>query len=91
MYKRIILAVDLADLVWLQFIKDGNPALYRWIEEYCGTAAAVSLRTARVEDAEKAQQLNVLVVGVGVSKAREAHAYTCYTSCNAYSCWTNCW
>jgi predicted KAP-like P-loop ATPase len=23
---------DLADLVWLQLIKDGNPALYRWIE-----------------------------------------------------------
>jgi hypothetical protein len=38
---------DLADLVWLQLIKDGNSALYRWIEEYCGTAAALSLGTAR--------------------------------------------
>jgi hypothetical protein len=48
---------DLADLVWLQLIKGGNPALYRWIEEYCGTAAALSLGTARVEDAEKATEL----------------------------------
>jgi predicted KAP-like P-loop ATPase len=47
---------DLADLVWLQLIKDGNAALYRWIEQYCGTAAALSLGTARVEDAEKARE-----------------------------------
>jgi predicted KAP-like P-loop ATPase len=51
---------DLADLVWLQLIKDGNPALYRWIEEYCGTAAAVSLGTARVEKAEMARELAAL-------------------------------
>lgn len=38
---------DLADIVWLQLIKDGNPGLYRWIEEYCGTAAALSLDSAR--------------------------------------------
>ena len=55
---------DLADLVWLQLIKDGNPALYRWIEEYCGTAAALSLGTARVEDAEKARELARLLATV---------------------------
>jgi hypothetical protein len=55
---------DLADLVWLQLIKDGNPALYRWIEEYCGTAAAVSLGTARVEDAERARELAKLLASV---------------------------
>ena len=55
---------DLADLVWLQLIKDGNPALYRWIEEYCGTAAALSLGTARVEDAEKAGELARLLATV---------------------------
>lgn len=49
---------DLADLVWLQLIKDGNPALYRWIEDYCATAAVLSLGTVRVDDAERAQQLN---------------------------------
>jgi hypothetical protein len=48
---------DLADLVWLQLIKDGNPALYRWIEGYCGTAASLSLGTARVDAAEKAREL----------------------------------
>jgi hypothetical protein len=45
---------DLSDLVWIQLIKNGNSALYRWIEEYCGTAAALSLGTAQVEEAEKA-------------------------------------
>jgi hypothetical protein len=51
---------DLADLVWLQLSKDGNPPLYRWIEEYCATAAVVSLGTARVETAENARQLDRL-------------------------------
>jgi predicted KAP-like P-loop ATPase len=55
---------DLADLVWLQLIKDGNPALYRWIEEYCATAAAISLGIARVEDAEKARELAALLATV---------------------------
>jgi hypothetical protein len=55
---------DLADLVWLQLIKDGNPALYRWIEQYCGTAAALSLGIARVEDAEKAGELAGLLATV---------------------------
>jgi predicted KAP-like P-loop ATPase len=52
---------DLADLVWLQLIKNGNPELYRWIEQYCATAAAVSLGTARVEEAEKARELAKLL------------------------------
>lgn len=52
---------DLADLVWLLLIKDGNPALYRWIEEYCGTAAALSLGAASIEDAEKKRELGALL------------------------------
>jgi KAP family P-loop domain len=52
---------DLSDLVWLQLIKDGNPALYRWIEQYCSTAATVSLGTARVDEAEKARELAALL------------------------------
>ncbi|MBB2674523.1 UNVERIFIED_ORG: putative KAP-like P-loop ATPase [Rhizobium esperanzae] len=51
---------DLADLVWLQFIKNGNTALYRWIEDYCATAAMVSLGAARVEKAEKELQIAAL-------------------------------
>lgn len=51
---------DLADFVWLQFIKDGNSKLYRWIEDYCSTAAVISLEIARVEETEKAQQLAAL-------------------------------
>ena len=51
---------DLADLVWLQLIKDGNPKLYRWIEEYCATAAAVSVGAARIEGSERARELAAL-------------------------------
>ena len=56
---------DLADLVWLQLIKDGNPRLFRWIENYCGMAAALSLGTARVEDAERERELSELNDAVG--------------------------
>lgn len=55
---------DLADLVWLQLIKDGNPALYRWIEDYCATAAVLSLGTVRVDDAERAAQVKALHASV---------------------------
>ncbi len=47
---------DLADLVWLSLIKDGNPGLYRWIEDYCGTAAVLSLRTGQVGDNERIEE-----------------------------------
>lgn len=53
--------IDLPDLVWLQLIKDGNPRLYRWIEDYMGSAAAISFGTARIYDASKADQLKDLV------------------------------
>lgn len=52
---------DLADLVWLQLIKDGNPDLYRWIERYCATAAELALGTARIEDEERETMLAELV------------------------------
>lgn len=52
---------DLADLVWLQLIKDGNPSLFRWVEEYCATAAVLSLGTAMVEEAERMKTLAVLM------------------------------
>src|SRR5271168_1734428 len=52
---------DLADLVWLQLIKDGNPALYRWIERYCATVALVSLGSAGVDESEKTQELVALL------------------------------
>ncbi|MBL4721749.1 MAG: hypothetical protein JKY20_11545 [Alphaproteobacteria bacterium] len=52
---------DLIDLVWLQLVKEGNLALYRWIEEYCTTAAGISLGTARIDEAEKVQELSKLL------------------------------
>ncbi len=48
---------DLADLVWLQLIKDGNPALYRWIESYSAEATVLALGTGAIGDNEKAQKL----------------------------------
>lgn len=52
---------DLSDLVWVQLIKDGNPKLYRWIEEYCAAAATISLGTGEVGDVEKAARLDALI------------------------------
>lgn len=57
--------VDLADLVWLQLIKDGNPQLYRWIEQYCATAAELSLGTARIDDEERSEMLAGLLDAAG--------------------------
>ena len=42
--------IDLADLVWLQLVKDGAPKLYRWVEEYCAIQAEVSLGVALVNE-----------------------------------------
>ena len=58
---------DLADLVWLLLIKDGNPSLYRWIEDYCATAAVLSLGTARVEEHDRAEDTKKLLNTVGES------------------------
>ena len=58
--------LDFADLVWLTLIKNGNPALYRWIETYCATASLVSLGTARIEDTERQSKMAALMAAVGV-------------------------
>ncbi|MHC2086414.1 KAP family P-loop NTPase fold protein [Methylobacterium sp. CM6244] len=52
---------DLSDLVWLQLIKDGNAKLYRWIEDYCASAAVISLRTARANESERKRTLAELL------------------------------
>lgn len=52
---------DLADLVWLQLIKDANPALYRWIENYSAEATVLSLGTGTIGEGDKAQQLAELL------------------------------
>lgn len=46
------MGADLADLVWIQLIKIGNPVLYRWIEDYCATMSNVSIGVAHVGEAE---------------------------------------
>jgi hypothetical protein len=70
---------DLADLVWLQLIKEGNPSLFRWIERYCATAALLSLGTARVEDVERANDLAALEKTVEANHF-EDHNYRYYFS-----------
>ena len=65
--------VDLADLVWLQLIKDGNPRLYRWVEQYCATAAELSLGTARIEDEERAATLKELMEATGENWLKPLH------------------
>jgi hypothetical protein len=56
---------DLGDLVWLQLIKDANSKLYRWIEEYCATAAEISLGAARVDEEGRASLLKELLDATG--------------------------
>lgn len=56
---------DLADLVWLQLIKDGNPELYRWIERYLVEASVFSLGTGIIADSEKDQLLAMLLEAAG--------------------------
>lgn len=46
------MGADLADLVWIQLIKIGNPVLYRWIEDYCATMSNISIGVAHVGEAE---------------------------------------
>jgi len=55
---------DLADLVWLQLIKDAKPALYRWIENYSAEATVLALGTGTITDGEKTQQLTKLLGSV---------------------------
>lgn len=49
--------IDVADLVWLQLIKDGSPQLYRWIETYAASVAATSFGTATVTENSIASRL----------------------------------
>jgi len=56
--------LDFADLVWLQLIKDANPRLYRWIEDYCAIAAEVAIGAARVDDQDRASMLKSLLACV---------------------------
>lgn len=52
--------VDVADMVWLQLIRIGNPAFYAWIEEYLTETSAI-YRGADVSGhvaAQKGQLLN---------------------------------
>ncbi|CAL62383.1 Hypothetical protein HEAR2249 [Herminiimonas arsenicoxydans] len=55
---------DLADVVWLQLIKNGNRKLYRWIEEYCATASVLSLGTASIDESERSKVLKALIQSV---------------------------
>ena len=52
---------DFADLVWLHLIKVSNSKLYRWIEEYCATAAILSLRLGAVSENEREKSLCKLI------------------------------
>jgi len=52
--------VDLADLVWLQMIKDGAPALYRWVESYVAGVATTSFGTAKISEPNVAARLKEL-------------------------------
>lgn len=56
--------LDFADLVWLQLIKDANPQLYRWIEEYCSIAAELAIGAGRVDEQDREGMLKSLLASV---------------------------
>lgn len=56
---------DLADIVWLTLIKDGNPNLYRWIEDYCLNASEMALGTAMIGETENTVKLQNLIAHAG--------------------------
>jgi len=45
--------IDLADMVWLQLVRVGNPDLYTWIEEYVTEVAAIANRATMSEQARR--------------------------------------
>ncbi|MGQ3180234.1 MAG: hypothetical protein ACT6SC_21810, partial [Blastomonas fulva] len=57
--------IDVPDLVWLLLIKDGAPALYRWIESYLLAAATVSLGIGSISEGGAATELGELVALIG--------------------------
>ncbi len=57
--------IDVPDLVWLLLIKDGAPALYRWIETYLLAAATVSLGIGSISEAGAATELGELLALIG--------------------------
>ena len=63
--------VDVADLVWLQLIKDGAPKLYRWVEAYVASVAATSFGTATVSEASQASRLDALLAAADQGQLKE--------------------
>lgn len=53
-------SVDIADLVWLQLVKDGAPGFYRWVESYVASMAATSFGTATVSEVSQKSRLKEL-------------------------------
>lgn len=53
--------LDVADLIWLQLIKNDSPKLYRWIEIYVATSAAISFGTAAVTESGREESLKELI------------------------------
>lgn len=53
--------IDIADLVWIQLLKDNSPKLYRWVEGYVASVASISFGTAAVSDSETEEHLKQLI------------------------------
>lgn len=53
--------IDVADLVWVQLIKDNSPKLYRWVESYVASVASISFGTNTISDEAKAEILKDLI------------------------------
>ncbi|MBS1165492.1 MAG: Uncharacterized protein H6R00_1517 [Proteobacteria bacterium] len=61
--------VDLSDFVWLQLVKVGNPALYKWIEVYLTEMSALASGRTSIQDKQKAKERAELDVVLELEKA----------------------
>lgn len=66
-------AYDLADLVWIQLIKDGEPRLYRWIEEYSIEASIKSIGVGSISETAAARGLAALSKAVHEEYFHDLH------------------
>ena len=66
--------IDIADIVWLQLVRIGNPALYHWTEEYVTELAAVAGGSARLSDGAASEMESRLLDILSGAKLDVEHA-----------------
>jgi predicted KAP-like P-loop ATPase len=67
--------IDIADMVWLQLVRIGNPALYHWVEEYVTELAAIAGGKARLSDGAASEMESRLMDILSSAKLDVEHSF----------------